>query len=232
MPLLFLLMPLAALAVFVLQQQRRPAVVNTPLPPTQSPGVPPSIDATYTPPAVQAAAELAGNLGGLGAGADAASASIASEPAARGLVDSLAYFVEGVSDSARSVFNLPAKAAPYADAINAAQARYRLPDSLLARILQRESDFNANARGSSGELGIAQFMPATARELGVDPLNPTDAIDGAGRYLRQLFDILGDWTQAVAAYNWGIGKLQRNGIARAPARTLDYVAEVTKDVVL
>jgi soluble lytic murein transglycosylase-like protein len=75
-------------------------------------------------------------------------------------------------------------------------------------------------------------MPATARSLGVDPLNVPDAINGAARYLRQQFDRFGDWSRALAAYNWGSGNVARRGLAAAPAETRTYVASILRDVPL
>lgn len=135
----------------------------------------------------------------------------------------------------RKVFQLPARGAPFADAIAAAETRYGIPESLLGRVLYEESRFRPDiisgaTVSSAGALGIAQFMPATAAQLGVDPLDPVSAIDGAGRYLRQLFDQFGDWAAVLAAYNWGEGNVQRKGIERAPRATKKYVADILGDV--
>lgn len=47
---------------------------------------------------------------------------------------------------------------------------------------------------------MAQFLPSTAAELGVDPWDPDSSINGAAAYLAQLYDQLGSWTAAVTAY--------------------------------
>jgi len=143
--------------------------------------------------------------------------------------------VENVVSRARKVFQPPATAAPYAAQIAAAEANYQIPESLLARVLYQESRFRADiisgqTKSPVGAVGIAQFMPATAREWGVDPLNPESAIDGAGRYLKWLYDRLGDWPRALAAYNWGIGNVQRRGLDAAPTETRNYVAQILNDV--
>lgn len=140
-----------------------------------------------------------------------------------------------VNHTLKKIFTLPAAGAPYADAIRAAEAKYQLPDSLLARVLYQESRFrpdviSGTTKSSVGAQGIAQFMPATAADLGVDPLDPFQAIPAAGRYLRQLFDRLGSWERALAAYNWGIGNVQRKGLEAAPLETRNYVAQVLADV--
>lgn len=135
----------------------------------------------------------------------------------------------------KKIFELPARGEQYREAITRAEEQYGIPTSLLGRLLFQESHFrpdiiNGTKRSSAGAIGIAQFMPGTARELGVDPLNADQAIAGAGRYLRQLYDRLGTWTEALAAYNWGIGNVKRKGLAAAPAETRAYVLEILNDV--
>jgi soluble lytic murein transglycosylase-like protein len=138
-------------------------------------------------------------------------------------------------DRVSRLFTPPASAAPYVETIAAAEQRYGLPQSLLARVLYQESRYRPDiiqgrTRSSAGAVGIAQFMPATARDLGVDPLNPTSAIDGAGKYLRQLYDALGSWEKALAAYNWGVGNVTRKGMPAAPTETQNYIREILADV--
>jgi soluble lytic murein transglycosylase-like protein len=135
----------------------------------------------------------------------------------------------------KALWTPPAAADPYLPAINAAEAANALPQGLLARVLYQESRYrpdiiNGATTSSAGALGIAQFMPATARDLGVDPLDPTSAINGAAAYLRRLFDQVGSWPAALAAYNWGVGNVQRRGLAAAPAETQAYVAQISADV--
>lgn len=132
--------------------------------------------------------------------------------------------------SIKSLWKLPPAAAAYAEKIGTTEATYGIPANLLARVLQQESNFNPLAISPVGALGIAQFMPATARDIGVDPLEPFAAIDAAGKYLRSLYDKVGTWPKALAAYNWGIGNVQKYGMARAPSETVSYVNQITRDV--
>lgn len=106
----------------------------------------------------------------------------------------------------------------------AAEQRNGLPAGLLRRMAYQESRFNPSARSPVGAVGLMQFMPATAKDWGVNPLDPVSSIDGAGRYMAYLYRNTGTWTKALAAYNWGLGNVLRKGMAAAPAETLAYVA--------
>ena len=160
--------------------------------------------------------------------------------AAPGVAYDLAADLEAVNNLGftvpkQSTWKPPASAAPYLETIAQAEANNGLPAGLLARVLHQESRFRPDiitgkVKSPAGALGIAQFMPATARERGVDPLNPTSAINGAAGYLASLFDRFGDWTKAIAAYNWGQGNVARKGLDKAPPETRAYVAQITKDV--
>lgn len=141
----------------------------------------------------------------------------------------------GFTVTRQTAWKPPASAAPYLETIAQAEADNGLPAGLLARVLHQESRFRPDiitgkTKSPAGALGIAQFMPATAKERGVDPLNPTSAINGAAGYLASLFDRFGDWSKAIAAYNWGQGNVARKGLDRAPPETRAYVAQITKDV--
>lgn len=122
----------------------------------------------------------------------------------------------------------------YRGTIEYAAAQYNVPVSILSWLLWKESRYNpaiidGTKRSSAGAMGIAQFMPATAREeLGSEAaaLDPARAIPGAARYLAKLYRSLGTWDKALAAYNWGIGNVQRKGLAAAPAETRDYYSTI------
>lgn len=93
---------------------------------------------------------------------------------------------------------------PYAALVNQSARRYGVPPLLLAALLKTESGFNPNARSGAGAVGIAQFMPATARGMGVNPLDPASAIPGAARYLAGAARAAGgSWDAALRRYNTG-----------------------------
>jgi hypothetical protein len=113
------------------------------------------------------------------------------------------------------------------DLIQGAAQRYNLDPDIFRRQLVAESGLNPNARNPSGAAGIAQFMPATARGLGIDPMDPSQAIPAAALYMRQHLNRFGgDYTHALAAYNWGPGNVERNGVGNLPAETRNYVAKI------
>lgn len=79
--------------------------------------------------------------------------------------------------------------------------------ALFVRQIQQESGFNPRARSSAGAEGIAQFMPATAAGLGIDPWNPVQALKAAAQLMARYEQQYGGSAQALAAYNCGSGCL-------------------------
>ena len=102
----------------------------------------------------------------------------------------------------------------FGEAVQSAATKHNIPPAVLAALLEVESGYRLDViRGdrlsSAGAIGIAQFMPGTADELGIDPLNTDQAIEGAARYLRQIMDGANqtgapvDLTTAIYMYNAG-----------------------------
>ncbi|MGY1772925.1 transglycosylase SLT domain-containing protein [Blastococcus sp. SYSU D00813] len=117
---------------------------------------------------------------------------------------------------------------PYSDLFTAAGARHGVDPALLAAVARTESGFDPSAVSAAGATGLMQFMPATARGLGVDPSDPASAIDGAARYLRQLTDQFGSTSLALAAYNAGPGTVSRYGGIPPYGETQSYVSKVLR----
>lgn len=68
----------------------------------------------------------------------------------------------------------------------------------------QESGWNPNAKSGSGAEGIAQFMPGTAKSVGLgDPYNPIAALDAAAKFDAQLLKRYGTPERALSAYNSG-----------------------------
>jgi hypothetical protein len=115
---------------------------------------------------------------------------------------------------------------PYADLFTRAGSRHGVDASLLAAVASKESNFDSQAVSSAGAQGLMQFMPATAKGLGVNALDPTSAIDGAARYLSQLTRQFGSSELALAAYNAGPGTVSRYGGIPPYPETQNYVRAV------
>lgn len=115
---------------------------------------------------------------------------------------------------------------PYANLFTGAAARHGVDASLLAAVASTESNFNPGAVSPAGAQGLMQFMPATASGLGVSPLDPASAVDGAARYLKSLTGQFGSTELALAAYNAGPGTVSRYGGIPPFPETQNYVRTV------
>ncbi|HEY3992842.1 MAG TPA: lytic transglycosylase domain-containing protein [Ktedonobacteraceae bacterium] len=106
--------------------------------------------------------------------------------------------------------------------------------NLFERQINQESGYNPSAVSPAGAEGIAQFMPATASSMGVNPWDPTSALNGAASLMAQLSNQFGgNYAQALAAYNAGPGAVQyainaggSNWYAYLPAETQNYVTTI------
>lgn len=112
---------------------------------------------------------------------------------------------------------------PYMRLAQSAAARHGVPVGLFLRLVEQESGWNPSARSVKGALGLAQLMPATARGLGVDPLDPAANLEGGARYLRAQYEAFGSWRLALAAYNAGPGAVTQYRGVPPFAETQNYV---------
>lgn len=108
----------------------------------------------------------------------------------------------------------------------AAGARHGVDPALLSAVARAESGYDPRAVSSAGALGLMQIMPATAAGLGVDPLDPAQAVDGAARYLGEQLRRFGSVELALAAYNAGPGAVARHGGVPPYPETQNYVQKV------
>lgn len=114
--------------------------------------------------------------------------------------------------------------------IERAASREGLDKNFLARLIWKESRFEPSAVSPAGAEGIAQFIPSTARIVGLhDPYNPAEAIQVSANYLRRLRDYFGSIGLAAVAYNGGenrAARFLRDG-GTLPYETQDYVEAIT-----
>jgi len=120
----------------------------------------------------------------------------------------------------------------YEQEITAAASRYGIDPRIPLAVAQHESgrsQYTSKGNlivGKAGEIGIFQIMPSTAP--GENLADPLVNIDVGVRLLRDLFREFGTWPLALAAYNWGSGKVKRalQTGAAIPGVVLSYVSAV------
>ena len=111
--------------------------------------------------------------------------------------------------------------------LDQAAAEAGLHPALLEALVWQESRWHPGAVSRKGAIGLTQLMPGTARELGVDPRDPSANLMGGARYLRSLIDHFdGDLVKALAAYNSGVGRVERAGGVPPIAETQQYVLAI------
>ena len=118
------------------------------------------------------------------------------------------------------------KLAQFADLFVSAGQRNGIDPAVLAAVARTESGGNASAVSSAGARGLMQFMPGTARSMGIDPMDPAQAVDGAARYLSQQLQSFGSLELALAAYNAGPGAVRRYGGVPPYGETQQYVRKI------
>lgn len=114
----------------------------------------------------------------------------------------------------------------YLNAAKSAARKHGIPEDLFLRLVQQESGFNPNARSHKGAIGLAQLMPATARQLRVDPHDPRQNLEGGARYLKQMYRKFGNWRLALAAYNAGPGAVEKHNGVPPYRETKTYVRKI------
>lgn len=142
------------------------------------------------------------------------------------MVDMNAAYVPdaAIADTASHVAGVPAL---YMPKILELARRFDLSPSLLEAVVWQESRWRADAVSPAGARGLAQLMPGTARDLGVNPDDPFANLEGGARYLREQLDRFdGNLEKALAAYNAGPGRVIRAGGVPNIRETKQYVAAI------
>ena len=112
---------------------------------------------------------------------------------------------------------------PYAADFQRAEASTGVPARVLSAVAKAESGYRADAVSPAGASGLMQFMPATARGMDVNPLDPSSAISGAAKLLKSHLKEFGTLPLALAAYNAGQGSVRKYGGIPPYAETRKYV---------
>ena len=128
------------------------------------------------------------------------------------------------------------RGAKYEHIYNDASTIYGVPKSILMRQAAIESGYwnpsiiNGSRKSNKHAVGIAQFVPRTARLLGVDPYDVQSSINGQAKYMRMLYDMFGSWKYAAYAYNFGEGNVRKalKGKRGIPKSVKKYGSIVTK----
>lgn len=97
-----------------------------------------------------------------------------------------------------------------------------LDPSVFERQIQQESGFNPSARSPAGAQGIAQIMPGTAKDWGVNPNDPAAALNAAATHMADYLHRFGNMRDALVAYNAGPGAVG----GKLPAETQGYVKTI------
>jgi hypothetical protein len=115
-------------------------------------------------------------------------------------------------------------------ALLASALRNDLPVTFFANLIWQESRFQHDAVSSAGALGIAQFMPEVAMEVGLgNPFDSHEAIPASAKFLHGLHEQFGNLGFAAAAYNAGAHRVSEwleHG-RTLPRETQVYVMRVT-----
>lgn len=105
--------------------------------------------------------------------------------------------------------------------VREAALAHGIDPTIFDRQIRQESGYQAHVVSKAGARGIAQFMPATAAAMGVNPDSIRSSLDGAARLDAANLRKYGNWRDALAAYNGGPG-----AVGHLPAETRNYIAVI------
>jgi hypothetical protein len=123
----------------------------------------------------------------------------------------------------------PAYALLFAGATARAALSHSLPAEFLGATLLQESAYDPEAVSAAGAIGIAQFMPETAADAGLDPTDPFASIEAAAALIGGYADAYrgryaDPYSAALAAYNAGPFAVARYRGVPPYAETREYIA--------
>ncbi|MGF6444396.1 lytic transglycosylase domain-containing protein [Paraburkholderia youngii] len=166
-------------------------------------------------------------------------AATAQQTASKALVDAAREFANAISTNAKaaeisvggSLTGIGGRVRDWANKLDFSglERQHGLPAGLLSSLAQQESGGDASARSKAGAAGLFQFMPATAREYGINAMDPAQSARAAARKMAGLMKHYGgNLSMALSAYNWGEGNLDRKGMAAAPGETQAYAPAIMR----
>ncbi|EAC4734879.1 lytic transglycosylase domain-containing protein [Listeria monocytogenes] len=109
----------------------------------------------------------------------------------------------------------------YSDLIKTASAKYGVPEALIKRVIQVESNYNPNVVSSAGATGLMQLMAGSNR---TDPATNIDA--GTKELAGYIKKYDGDLRLALAAYNAGPGNVRKYGGVPPFKETQNYLKKI------
>lgn len=124
-----------------------------------------------------------------------------------------------VFSSFYDTFLLEAYPRKYSEQVSAMSIEYNIPEAIIYAVIKIESNFDENAVSSAGAIGLMQIMPSTFEWLTKDVLKenlPTSSLNDPNiniKYgvilLSRLYKYYGNWKTALAAYNAGMGNVNK-----------------------
>lgn len=139
-------------------------------------------------------------------------------------------------------FDAPAQPAPAPQAAAAPQVapfnldaavdkyskQHGVDPKLIHAMVKQESGGRQDAVSPKGARGLMQIMPDTAKELGIDPNDPEQNIEGGTRYMSRLLKRYnGDVKMGLAAFNAGMGNVDKYGGIPPFDETVNYVKNIS-----
>ena len=141
----------------------------------------------------------------------------------------------------RVIYKKPEEYTPYVEKYS---KQYGVPESLVWAVIKTESGFDSSAESDVGAVGLMQLMPDTFNDITASRLkegldvgmryDPETNIRYGTYYLSYLYERYGDWDKVIAAYNWGLGNLDKwladgHTVDDIPVKeTANYLKKVNK----